>query len=286
MSARATAFPPISKSLREYARGLTGGLMFSLPLLYTMEIWQAGFNTPPERLMVCILVTFALLLGYNRYAGMRQDSTWLEVAIDSIEEMGLGLLLAAFMLLLLGQIKADMETAEIVGKVVLEAMTVAIGISVGTSQLGGGDAEDTEDKGLGEGSGKEKPDFTGQLVIGFCGAVLFAANIAPTDEIMTIAHSIVSWRLLALVVLSLLLCALILFFSEFSGSKRFVTGFAGRHMLGGTAVTYASALLASAMLLWFFGRFDGEPLVMCIGQTIVLGVAGALGASAGRLLLQ
>ncbi len=260
--------------------------MFSLPLLYTMEVWWAGFNTPPERLIVCVLVTFGLLLGYNRYAGMRYDATWLEVAIDSIEEMGLGLLLAAAMLFLLGEITAGTNTAELVGKVVLEAMTVAIGISVGTSQLGGGDAAEKEEKGSAKGSAKDEASFTGQLVIGFCGAVLFAANVAPTDEIMMIAHSILSWRLIALALLSLMLCGLILFYSEFSGSQRFVTAGGLPHVLGSVIVTYATALLAAAMILWFFGRFDGEPLVMCLAQTVVLGVAGALGASAGRLLLQ
>ncbi|MDQ3135846.1 MAG: TIGR02587 family membrane protein, partial [Acidobacteriota bacterium] len=33
---------PIKKSLQEYARGVAGGLLFSLPLLYTMEVWWMG----------------------------------------------------------------------------------------------------------------------------------------------------------------------------------------------------------------------------------------------------
>jgi Putative integral membrane protein (DUF2391) len=41
----------ITKSLQEYGRGVAGGLMFSLPLLYTMEVWWAGFNTHPYRPM-------------------------------------------------------------------------------------------------------------------------------------------------------------------------------------------------------------------------------------------
>ena len=260
--------------------------MFSLPLLYTMEVWWAGFTTPPERLIVYVLATFALLLGYNRYAGMRHDSTWLEVAIDSIEEMGLGLFIAAFVLYLLGRITSDMNIGEIVGLIVMEAMTVAIGVSVGTAQLGGGDASEKEDTGLGTRGPKGQPHYGGQLAIGFCGAVLFAANVAPTEEIVVIAHSIASWRLLALALLSLGLTGLILFYSEFCGAERFVTPGGMPHVLGSTIMTYAIALLASGMILWFFGRFDGEPLITCIGQTVVLGVAGALGASAGRLLLQ
>lgn len=42
---------PISKSLQEYDRGIAGGLIFSLPLLYTMEVWQAGSAMQPERLL-------------------------------------------------------------------------------------------------------------------------------------------------------------------------------------------------------------------------------------------
>jgi len=47
------------------------------------------------------------------------------VAIDSVEEMGLGLLIAAFVLWLLGQITFDMTVNEILGKII-EAMTVAL----------------------------------------------------------------------------------------------------------------------------------------------------------------
>jgi len=63
-----------------------------------------------------------------------------EVAIDSVEEMGLGLLIAAFVLWLLGQITFDMTVNEILGKIIIEAMTVAIGVSIGTAQLGGGES--------------------------------------------------------------------------------------------------------------------------------------------------
>ncbi len=44
--------PPVSNSLREYARGMAGGLMFSLPLLYTMEVWWTGFVAEPMRLLI------------------------------------------------------------------------------------------------------------------------------------------------------------------------------------------------------------------------------------------
>ena len=85
---------PIGRSLREYGRGVAGGLVFSLPLIYTLEVWWTGFIAQPDRLLLYVLSSFVLLLGYNRYAGLREDASWAEVAIDSVEEMGLGLVIA------------------------------------------------------------------------------------------------------------------------------------------------------------------------------------------------
>lgn len=283
----------LTKSLQQYLRGIVGGLMFSLPLLYTMEVWWAGFTTHPFRIFIYVLATFTLLLGYNRYAGLRRDASPIEVVIDSVEEMGLGLLIAAGILWLLGQITADMTVNEIVGKIVVEAMTVAIGVSVGTSQLGG-DRNDTNDTGMDKDTqpsnssdaSEKKVDFKAQLVIALCGAVLFAANVAPTEEIITIAIEINSQRLLGLALLSMLLGALILFYSNFIRAKQFTRGSGIFIIISGTVITYAIALVVSAAILWFFGRFEGLAPITCWSEIIVLGLAATLGASAGRLLLQ
>ena len=276
----------ISQSLQEYGRGLAGGLMLSLPLLYTMEVWWAGFIAHPWRLLAYVLATFVLLLGYNRYGGLRRDASMAEVAIDSVEEMGIGLMVSALALFLLGRITFGMPFSEIAGQIVVEAMTVAIGVSVGTAQLGGGE----DDEGL-AGAGGQSADekgihFGGQLVLALCGAVLFAANVAPTEEIVIIAIEISWMRLLGLALISLLLGSLILHYSEFTGAREFVRKDSPGVILLGTFASYAVALVASALILLFFGRFDGVTLYTAVAQTVVLGVAASLGASAGRLLLQ
>ncbi|MDQ3686410.1 MAG: TIGR02587 family membrane protein [Acidobacteriota bacterium] len=300
----------VAESLQEYWRGVAGGLVFSLPLLYTMEVWWAGFNSRPLHLILYVVATFVLLLGYNRYVGLRRDASMTEVVIDSIEEMGLGLVLSALVLWLIGRLTSNMPVNEILSKIVIEAMTIAIGVSVGTAQLGG---ENQDDEGMsgdspnqdgkaeseragennsnggdddGGGESQKEIGFGGQIVIAACGAVLFAANVAPTEEIVTIAAENSSRRLLALALFSLVLSALILFFSEFRGSRQFIRVGSPVAIIGGTMMTYAVALVVAALILLFFGRFDGEALNMCIAQTVVLGVAAALGASAGRLLLQ
>ena len=276
---------PVGQSLREYARGVAGGLLFSLPLLYTMEVWWAGFIARPFPLFIYFLLGFILLFGYNRYAGLHEDASWLEVAFEAVEEMGLGLLLAAGILWLLGQIDAGMPLPEIVGKVVVEGVTAAIGVSVGSAQLSGNGGEGEKHQGM---SGRETAGILGQIVLAACGAVLFASNVAPTEEIVVIAVESSQAKILGLAALSLVLGGMILFSSDFRGSKR-VTPDEHRGpwtMLSRTVVNYAVALVVSAFILWFFGRFAGMPASMCAAQTIVLGVAASLGASAGRLLLQ
>jgi putative integral membrane protein (TIGR02587 family) len=279
---------PASRSLQEYARGVAGGLLFSLPLLYTMEVWWAGFLARPSYLLAYFAAGFLLLFAYNRYSGLHEDASWLEVAFEAVEEMGLGLLVSVLMLWLLGQIQAGMPLSEIIGKVVVEGVTAAIGVSVGSAQFGG------NGKGGGGQGMKQRDDspeavgIPGQIALAACGAVLFASNVAPTEEIVMIAAEASRWKVLGLALLSLGLCALILFYSDFRGAGR-----AHPHderswtmVVSRTFLNYAVALAASAFILWFFGRFAGASLATGLAQTVVLGVAAALGAAAGRLLLQ
>ncbi len=277
----------IGQSLQEYLRGIAGGLMFSLPLLYTMEVWWAGFTMHPLRLLLYVLATFTLLLGYNRYAGLRYDFTPLEVAVDSVEEMGIGMAISAVVLWLLGQITTAMPGSEVAGKIIIESMTVAIGVSVGTAQLGGSKAhgntgaEDNLTPFLSEGS-----DLMGQGAIATCGAVLFAANVAPTEEIIVIATQTTAFKLVGMAILSMVFGSLVLFYSDFSGTQSFSKSRGLKTVFGGAVITYAISLVVSAAMLWVFGRFDDTSAIVCLSETVVLGLAANLGGSAGRLLLQ
>jgi putative integral membrane protein (TIGR02587 family) len=272
----------IPESLREYGRGIAGGLMFSLPLLYTMEVWWAGFTLHPGRILLYIACTFALLMLYNRFAGLRRDATWREVAIDSVEEMGVGLVIAAVVLWLTGRLGGGMALAETAGKVVMEGMTVAIGVSVGTAQLGG---EDTGDEGV-EGDDARSGGYLPQAAIALCGAVLFVANVAPTEEIAVIAMETRPVMLLLLAFSSLALATLVLHFSGVHGSDRHVASDTWGQSAGGVVTTYGVALLAAGACMHFFGKLDGLPLSMVVSRCVVAGVPAVLGASAGRLLLQ
>jgi putative integral membrane protein (TIGR02587 family) len=273
---------PLRQSAQEYARGIIGGLFFSFPLVFTMEVWWAGFVLPPGRLLVGLFATLLLLVGYNRYVGLRKDAGMLDTLIESIEELGLGIVVAAGSLWLLGRIRLDMQLEELIGKIVVEAVVVAIGVSIGTAELGG-----SSEAGMEREPAAREPwrALLDQLALAFCGAVLVAANVGPTEEIPLLASEASPERVLGVMALSIGLAMLVQFYSDFAGAPG-ASDVGWAHVLRWTAITYATALLASAALLGFFGRFEGMGLGMVIAQSVMLGLLATLGAAAGRVLLQ
>lgn len=278
-SVSSAAAPTLAESLREYGRGVLGGLLVSLPLLYTMEMWWAGFVLSPLRLLGGLAATFALLLLYNRYAGLRASSSWGEIAIDSVEELGLGLVVSTLVLWLVGAIGGDVPAGEALGKVVVEACFVAIGVSVGTAQLGSSSSEGGM-AGESDATASRSP-LAGDLALALCGGVLVGANVAPTDEIVDIAARATGAQLAGLMALGLALSV-----GAVAAEQSGPSGRGTLAVVREGVMCYAMALLAGAALLAFFGRFDGASLPAAASLVAVLGLPTALGAGAGRLLVE
>ena len=265
----------ISDTTKEYGRGIVGGLLFSLPLLYTMEVWWTGFIASPEKLLAFIAFTFLLLLGYNRHAGIKTETTFKEILHESIEEIALAFIVAFIFLLLISKVDFSMSFAEIAGKVIVESMIVAIGVSVGSAQLGNpqpGGKKRSRDKG-----------FFKMTVLAICVAALICSSVAPTEEILQIAIISDGLDLLFMILISLVISSVILFYSDFKGTGPLKGGFGEVIMY--VVINYLIALTVSLMMLWIFGRIGDYGLYMIIAQTIVLGIPASLGASAGRLLI-
>ena len=277
----------IKASWQEYARGLAGGLLFSFPVLLTMEVWQAGYRSQPHQLIIGIVATFFLLMAYNRYAGMHPEVNWKSIAIESIEELGIGLLVSFAALLTIGQIKLGMSAEEVLGKLVVEAMFVSIGVSIGTAQLGDETKNGDEEKE--EEAEKQEINRDGKFsmaALALCGSIVIAGNVAPTDEVEVIALAAKPYQLLIMVIISLLFSVLVTYFSEFKGDGAKERQDWAYHMIYDTCLCYLVGLIASAFMLWFFGRFDNLSFVNIVAECIVLGIVASLGASAGRLLIK
>lgn len=282
----------LQSSLKEYGRGIIGGLLFSLPMLYTMELWWAGFLSDPLRLLIYILVGIFILMLYNHFVGLHKEHDILEDFLESLEELGLGLVVTAIILWITGRILPDMSIQEISGKIIVEAVTVAIGISVGKAQLGQ-DSEDsevsneTDDKTTQKKSQSPQHHFIKAISIAFCGAILVASNIAPTEEVVVLALETSKFKILLISLISLGITGSVLYHINFKGARQWVLQPDSRlDIILGSIIMYSVALVSSGFMLWFFGRFDGISIAGMVSQIVVLGFPAALGASAGRLLIQ
>lgn len=277
-------------STQEYARGIAGGLLFSFPVLFTMEVWWAGYKTQPFNLVIMMAATFLLLLAYNRYAGMRPGVAWKGIVIDSIEEMGIGLFISFSMLFLLNRIElSETSLDETMGKVIVEAMFVSIGVSIGTAQLGESTEGLEEDSSLDESGAIGINRRSGKMAVAalaLCGSLIIGGNVAPTDEVVIIALKARPYDILAMAVASCLLCVLVIYCSDFKGSRRKEVKDLAYHMTFDICLNYMVALIASAFVLWYFGRFEGLCFWNIVAECVVLGVIASLGASAGRFLIK
>jgi putative integral membrane protein (TIGR02587 family) len=119
------------------------------------------------------------------------------------------------------------------------------------------------------------------------GALFFAFNLAPTDEIPLIAHQQQSpWVAIAMVVVSLLALHGFVYGVGFRGQHG---PRPGRHpladLLGLTLPGYVIVLAICGYVLWTFGRLDGLALGAMLHVVLVLALPASMGAAAARLIL-
>lgn len=272
------------RELDDLVRGASGGFLFGIPLLYTMEVWWIGSFTTPPRMLGALLFTFCAVFLLNRTAGFRQtkDIRLIDAVVDSIEALAIGIMCAALVLLLLRQITFDTPLDAALGKIVFEAVPFALGVSLAAQFLGKAQGDDGQPQQTEDGKLNATTADIGATLIG---AIIIAFNIAPTDEIPMIAAAISPPTLLLIVAASLLISYGIVFEANFAnqGRRQQQTGVFQRP-LSETIASYLVSLLAAAFMLWFFQRLGpSTPLNQWLHYTIVLGLPATIGGAAGRL---
>lgn len=260
-------------SLRDYTRAAGGGLIIGLPLLFTMEVWFHGFILPWWKILALLGVAFAIVLGYNAMAGFRRERTLGQLLADSVSVFGIAIAIAFVALVALGRIDGTTSLRDAAGRVALESIAIAFGASVASAQLGG------------EPTGRDDHGPFARLLVGAGGALLFALNVAPTEEPVMLGISASPWLQLGVVGLTLALTFALVFYADFGGKRRAGGETLLEHPLSETITGYAVALGVSLLLLWAFGRTDGAGLAPIVGMTVMLAVVASVGAAVGRLLV-
>ena len=275
--------PPGSGRERRFliglARAFGGAIFFSMPLLMTMEMWELGFYMDRLRLGLFIAVFLPILMGLSHYAGFQETDSWLEDAVDGVIAYLVGFVTSAAVLSLLGILTLAMPPREMLGMVALQAVPASVGAAMATGQLGPKPEEQEDDEISGAG-------YRGTLFLMLAGAIFFAFNVAPTEEMILIAFKMTVWQSVALVIASVLMMHAFVYAVEFRGQvHRPEEATALAMFLRFTVVGYALSLVVSLYVLWSFGRLESAGLLYAVQATVVLGFPASLGAAAARLIL-
>ncbi|MEM8542404.1 MAG: TIGR02587 family membrane protein [Cyanobacteria bacterium P01_H01_bin.119] len=280
--------------LRDLLRGASGGFLFGIPLLYTVELWSIGSSADPPLLLAVLAATFGVVLVLTQTQGFRQTLTLrpLETALESLEALGLGVVCAAIALVLLQRITIATPLSETLGKLVFETVPFALGVALARSTLSR-DRPATRRLISQSSRSRGSPirllsirdaivDFDAALL----GAIVTSFSIAPTEEVALLAAAIPPLWLLLIMAASVLLSYAIVYASGLSdrpmrqGQNRLLSP------VTETLVAYLVALGASTIMLVFFQQLSlQDPWQEWLNDTIVLGFPAAVGSAAGRLLI-
>jgi putative integral membrane protein (TIGR02587 family) len=271
----------IKETGRDHLRAAVGGLFVGLPLLWTMEMWNHAATIPPFKLLVLLALSFVIVVGFSSVSGFRRERTWLQLLTDAVQGLGLSIVVAAAMLYLLGRLEPEAGLTTVVGRIGLLSIPVAFGTALASTVLGEPD----------EGDDTDPVGSIGRLFMAAGGALYFALNVAPTDEVRILGSEADVPQLLLVIVASIGISLAIVFLVDLPGGRRswHTTADGGGpldHPLGETVAAYAIALAVSAVFLFAFGLSDDLGLRALVGHVVMLGIAASFGSAAGRLLVR
>ena len=269
---------------RHLARAFAGAILFSFPILMTMEMWFLGFYMDGSRLALFTLFTVPLLIGLSFYDGFEPTSCLKDDVVDTFVAYFVGFVCSAALLFLFGVINFEMSLIEVVGKISIQAVIGSFGAMFAQSLLLGGSDEKDEQKE----ERQRDASYFGELFLMAVGAIFLALSVAPTEEMSLISYKMSDWHTFALMFVTLALMQAFFYAVEFRGHKEMNKG--GEKTFFGvflrfTSVGYAIALLISFYVLWTFGSIDEMDFAEKLKTVVVLGFPAAIGASASRFIL-
>lgn len=274
--------------LAGFGRAFGGALLFGMPMLMTMELWELGATLDRFRLALLLALAVPLLVGVSHRVGFEPTFGWREDLRDAAIALGVGLVAGAAVLSVLAVLGPGMSAREMIGAVAIQAVPAAFGAMLGRSQFGGGGAEDA-DSGDDESGDAEGPaafdGYPGTLFMMIVGALYFSLNIAPTEEMVLISFKMTSWHAVVLILASLGLMHGFVYGLGFHGGAGPEEGPGWSSFLRVTLVGYVLCLATSLFCLWIFGSLRGMGMEAVTMGMIVLAFPAALGAATARLVL-
>lgn len=263
-----------------FTRAFAGAAVFGIPLVYTMEMWWIGKSLPITHLLAVLSLGLLTNFGLAHVAGFRKESSLLMSLDQAVDALAVGILLAAFLLFGMNQLRPTDGFEQGVGTVILLAIPLSLGASAAREVFEGRVTDEKKDGHAHLPVWKRMVAHIGATAIG---GVFVGLSIAPTDEGAMITAGITRWHLFFLIGLSLILTHMIVFASGFA---RHQPPGPLHHAISETVFSYAISLLVALLLLILLNRIGpDDPLAEIVRQTIVLALPVAVGGAAGRLVI-
>lgn len=280
--------------IQEIIGGASGGFLFGIPLLYTMEVWFIGAYVQPPVLLGILAITFIIVLLINRIEGFRprESETWPGSIAETFETLAIGIVCSALMLIILKRIDLQTSLSEALGQIIFESVPFSVGVAFSRSLISGNprDSEANNQSNSSSSSSRNQKSRVWHDAIADCsatiiGALFVAFSIAPTDEVTMLAASATSPWLLLIMAASLLISYAIVFAST-------ITNYQQRRQQSGlfqtpqseTIISYILSLFVGMMMLWFFQKISlSDPWFLWLRYGIILSLPASIGGAAGRL---
>ncbi len=258
-------------------RALAGAIIFSLPLLMTMEMWWLGFYLAPWRLLQFLVANMIMLYFLSRIAGFEQSHNWLDDILDAFAAYAVAAIAATALLCLIGAIRPGMTPVEAAGMVMVQAFPASFGAMIGAKLLGEGERIEAQEHW--------RRTYSGQMFLMLAGAMFLSFTVAPTEEMILIAYQMTAWQGLALVILSVAALHAILYLVGFLGQEVRSEESAAAALLRHSLPGYGIAVAACVYVLWSFGRVDGSDMFHIAMSVAVLGFPASVGAGIARIVV-
>lgn len=269
-----------------YVRGVAGGLIAGLPLLYTMEVWWLGESASAVHVLVMLVFATVPVGVLVLTAGFRADSdvSLTDVVVDTSTALLLGIVTCAVVLLVLQRLGPDTSLLAGIESVVVQAAPFALGAAIATHVFRPGSASADERDGRRRGPIGPTWATVRDLGATATGALFFGMAIAPTQEVPMIASSLEPSAAIVLVGLSLVSTYGIVFVADFADQqgRRGQEGVL-QHPLTETVAAYVVTLVIAVGMLWIFDNLPAAGPMPVLLEAIVLGFPASVGGAAGRL---
>lgn len=266
---------------RDLARGFCGALFLALPLLYTLEMWERARVVPSwDLVLTVVLIAYFGNVGFVLFNGFKPEPARKSAWFDALSAMGIGLLAAVITLYLIGRYTLHTPPEIMVKLLLLEMVPCSFGASLAINQLGarksgGGDRK------IASGLSTDARKLLGTAL----GATMFAFNVAPTVEPQLVTYGASWWHTLALLLFSLAVSFVMVFFAGFV-ERDDGEGGVLRSRWTETIVSYLLSLAVAGLLLWMFGYLSAAtPPGVAVPWIVTMGYVTTLAGSAGRLVL-